>query len=481
MKAITRRQALTGLASAAGASLLGGCAINPVTGKRELMLMTETQEISLGAQAHEEISAQYGVYEDSGIQQWFDARGQAMAKVTHRANLSYTFTVLDSPVVNAFAVPGGYVYVTRGILGYFNNEAQFAGVLAHELGHVNARHSAARYSKSQLASLALNIGSIFSEEFANYAQFASLGMSLMFLRFSRDDEREADRLGVEYSSKVGYDATEMSTFFHTLERLNPGGGSLPSWMSTHPDPGDRVNSTKNQALEFQQVNPGKEYVKKRNEYLEVVDGIVFGDDPRQGYVKDGIFIHPDMSFQFPVPAGWNLTNSPSEVRMGPEDGNAVVIFSIAPGSTPEDAMKAFAANNSVIVLAANNLKINEMNAFSMAGIIKQDESEIAILSHFIKKDTTVFVFHGVTASANSATYAGTFRTVATGFNVLTDRNLKDVSPLHIEMRTVDTNKLLSKAFNDFGVPESRIEELAVINGMELYDMVQAGTRIKIIT
>lgn len=480
MKAITRRQALTGILSAAGASFLAGCAVNPVTGKRELMLMTESQEISLGAQAHSQIVAQYGVYDDSRVQQWFDTRGQTMSNVTHRSNLSYTFTVLDSPVVNAFAVPGGYVYVTRGIMGYFNNEAQFAGVLAHELGHVNARHSAAKYSKSQLASLALNIGSVFSEEFADYAQFASLGMSLMFLKFSRDDEREADRLGVEYSSKAGYDAVEMSTFFHTLERLNPGGGSLPSWMSTHPDPGDRVSATKNQALKFQQSHTGTEFVRKRNEYLEVIDGVVFGDDPRQGYVKDGLFIHPDMSFQFPVPDGWSVTNSPAEVRMGPEEGDAMVIFSMAEGATPEEAMTAFSTNNSVTVNSTRNVTVNGMDAVSMSGVISQDGGEIAVLSHFIKKDTTVFAFHGVTASADSVTYAGTFNAVAAGFNTVTNQALKDVSPSHIEVRAVDSNKLLSKAFSDFGVPESRTEELAVINGLELYDMIQAGTRIKII-
>jgi predicted Zn-dependent protease len=228
MRALKRREALACLFNLTGTALLAGCAVNPVTGKREFMLMSENQEIALGKSAHGDIVKTYGLYDNPAIQNWFNERGQEMALITHRSNLKYTFTVLDSPVVNAFAVPGGYVYVTRGILGYFNNEAQFAGVLAHELGHVNARHSAEMYSKAQLANLTIGIGSIFSEEFAKYAQFASIGVSLMFLKFSRDDERQADRLGVEYSSKVGYDAAEMSVFFHTLERLQPSGGSLPA-------------------------------------------------------------------------------------------------------------------------------------------------------------------------------------------------------------------------------------------------------------
>jgi len=267
MRAFTRRQALRGMFGITGVTVLGsaGCAVNPVTGKSQFMLMSENQEIQLGAQSHEGIVGSYGSYAGDSIQSWFDERGQHMAALTHRPRLPWRFTVLDSPVINAFAVPGGYIYVTRGILTNFNNEAQFAGVLAHELGHVNARHSALRYSKAQVANLGLGVGVIFSEEFAKYAQLASIGSALLFLKFSRDDERQADKLGVEYSSKAGYDAVHMSDFFHTLERMHPRGGSLPAWQSTHPDPGDRIKATRNMAIAYQENNPGAEFVVKREE------------------------------------------------------------------------------------------------------------------------------------------------------------------------------------------------------------------------
>ena len=167
--------------------------------------------------------------------------------------------------------------------------------------------------------------------------------------------------------------------------------------------------------------------------------------------------------------------------MSPEDGKAVVIFSMVQGATPQEASTKFTTDNTVTVSETKNITVNGMNAVRTTGVIPQGEDKIAIESHFIQKGTSVFAFHGISAPADNAAYTGAFSTVATGFNTVTDANLKDVSPAHIEVRSVDRNKLLSKVFSDFGVPESRLDELAVINGMELYDMIQAGTRIKIIT
>ncbi len=480
MKSFTRREALAGILGITGVTTLPGCSVNPVTGKREFMLMSERQEIALGEKAHTDILTSYGTYGDDSIQSWFDARGQEMAQYTHRNNLNYTFIVLDSPVVNAFAVPGGYVYVTRGILGYFNNEAQFAGVLGHELGHVNARHSAARYSKAQLATITLGVGSIFSEEFAKYAQFASVGAQLLFLKFSRDDEREADKLGVEYSSADGYDAVEISTFFHTLKRMHPGGGSLPAWQSTHPDPGDRVNATRTQAQNYQKSHPDIEFAVKRIEYLELIDGLVFGNDPRQGYVKDNMFIHPEMKFMFPIPPGWTLTNNPSEVRMSPEKGNAISIFTVSPGDTVQSAAMQFVADNEVTLSNSQTLTVNGMNAYHTTGTISSEEGNIAISSHFIKKDNTVFVFHGLAGEADFGLYAGLFDTSALGFSILSDRSLIEVSPERIEVRAVNAATTFRDAINGFGIPEDKIEELSIINGFEADDTLTSGTRIKII-
>jgi len=484
MKNLSRREALDSMFRLAGVTALAGtgCAVNPVTGKRQLMLMSENKEIQMGMQAHDDIVKSYGSYPDDSMQSWFDERGQEMAAVTHRTNLNYHFTVLDSPVINAFAVPGGYVYVTRGILANFNNEAQFAGVLGHELGHVNARHTASRYSKAQLANIGLGIGTIFSEEFAKYAQIASLGTTLLFLKFSRNDERQADKLGVEYSSAVDYDAVQISEFFHTLERMHPkGGGSLPAWQSTHPDPGDRINATRKQALTIQQQNPGTKYVVRRDEYFDLIDGIIYGDDPRQGYEKDGVFYHPGMKFSFPVPAGWQLSNQPSEVRMSPEKQNSILIFTVAPGTNPRDAATAFATENSVTVSSTRNISIHGMPAAQSSGNIASGEQTLAITSYFIKKDDSVFAFHGLSNTADAGSFTSIYSETATGFNYITDSSFIDVEPKKLVVRATKGTRSFRGALNEFGIPEDKHEEFAILNGMEMDDSLPAGTRIKIVS
>ena len=166
------------------------CARNPVTGKNEFMLLSENDEIKMGQQADKDVVATYGVYDDKTLAAYITQLGQSMVKISHRPNLTFEFKVMDSPVINAFAVPGGFVYITRGILAYLNNEAELAGVVGHEIGHVTARHSAQKYSEVSLAQIGLGVGSILSEEFAAYSGLAAQGLGLLFLRFSRDDERQ---------------------------------------------------------------------------------------------------------------------------------------------------------------------------------------------------------------------------------------------------------------------------------------------------
>lgn len=483
MKNMTRREAIGGMGLLSGSVLLlgSGCATNPVTGKSQFMLMSEAQEIRMGQQAHADIVKQYGLYNDTSIGNWFTERGSSMSKVTHRPNLPWTFTVLDSPVVNAFAVPGGYVYVTRGILANFNDEAQFAGVLGHECGHVTARHTASRYSKAQLANLGVAIGTIFSETFTQYAQLASFGTTLLFLKYSRDDERQADQLGVEYSSQSGYDAIAMSEFFYTLERMRPEGAALPEWTSTHPDPGDRIKATRTMAQKFQQTHTDITFARNAEFYLDLVDGLVYGDDPRQGYVKNGMFHHPQMSFSFPVPDGWKVTNMPAEVRMMPENEEGMLIFTVAEGDTPAGAASSFAEANGVTAASQESITVNSMSGYRVTGTMGDEEQQYGIVSNFISMDGKVFAFHGLTSVSGLPNYTDKFDSTARGFSRLTDSSLINVSPRTIEIRKVPGTRTFAGALNEFGVPQDQHENLAVLNGRELNDSLSAGTRLKIIS
>src|SRR5690554_1232195 len=226
------------------ALMVPSCAVNPVTGKRQIMLMSEEQEIAMGREYDPQVIATFGEYKDDKLLAFIQDKGNAMGKVSHRPDLQFHFRILDSPVVNAFAVPGGYIYFTRGILAQFNNEAELVGVLGHEMGHVTARHTVSNQSKQQLGQLLLIGGMIASEQFRDFAGYALQGMQLLFLKFSRDNEREADRLGVEYASKIQYDAQKMADFFNVLNKMNMASdhGGIPTFLSTHPDPGDRYNA-----------------------------------------------------------------------------------------------------------------------------------------------------------------------------------------------------------------------------------------------
>lgn len=246
--------------------------------------MTEEQEIALGIQSDPEIVSSFGEYKDPALQAFITAKGMEMAKISHRPELSYHFKILDSPVVNAFALPGGYVYFTRGIMAHFNNEAAFAGVLGHEIGHITARHGARQYSSQMVGQLGLVLGIVLSQDFAQFADLASNALGILFLKFSRDHETESDRLGVEYSTKIGYDAREMAGFFQTLKRLSGEQGAIPTFLSTHPDPVDRYANVTKLATEWQQKVPTSDLKVERNAYLRMIDGIVYGSDPRQGYM-----------------------------------------------------------------------------------------------------------------------------------------------------------------------------------------------------
>ena len=283
--------------------MLPSCAINPVTGKKQLMFMSEAQELQLGSQYDPQVMATFGEYTNEPLQALIDQRGKEMGKISHRPNIEYHFRILDSPVINAFAVPGGYIYLTRGILAQFNNEAEMLGVLGHEMGHITARHSASQQTKQTLGQLLFVGGMIASEEFRKYGEYAMQGMQLLFLSFSRENEREADQLGVEYASKIGYDAQKMADFYKVLIKMNLASkqAGIPTFMSTHPDPGDRYNAVMRDAAKWQDSLDISPWKVNADDYLHLLDGMVYGEDPRQGFVEGQMFYHPEMKFQISGP------------------------------------------------------------------------------------------------------------------------------------------------------------------------------------
>ncbi|MEL7121561.1 MAG: M48 family metalloprotease [Bacteroidota bacterium] len=469
--------------------LVQSCAINPVTGKKELSFLSEQGEISMGAQNDPQIVAAFGLYQNEQIQGFINQHGKAMAAISHRPNLKYEFKVLDSPVVNAFAVPGGYVYFTRGILAHFNNEAEFIGVLGHEIGHITARHSARQMTSQYLLQGGFIVGMLASEEFAQYGELAMAGIQLLSLSFSRNHENESDKLGVEYSTQIGYDAREMANFFRTIQRLQGDSGqAVPNFLSTHPDPGDRFNRVGQLAMEQQTKLPDQEYKVGRDSYLRMIDGLTYGEDPRQGYVADGRFYHPDLLFEFPVPARWRVVNNPSQVDMMPPDTqDALMILTLGKGNTLEEAAQNFIQQAQLTNAQSQRTTINGFQAlFVLAEQANpQDPSpdKVAKIQSFYINDQEkgiIYAFHGMTYAPLYNQYRPIFSQCAQGFRRLTDRRRIDVKAERIRIKTVARTTTFSQAMSSFGMPKDRHEELALINGMQLNTQVQKGTLIKVI-
>lgn len=468
------------------AIFLHSCAVNPVTGKRQIVFVSEEQELAMGKQYNPQVVATMGLYQDEKLQQFINRKGNEMAKISHRPNLPYKFQIVDSPVVNAFAVPGGYVYFTRGIMAHFNSEAEFMGVLGHELGHITARHSVVQQSKQQLSQGLLMGAMIFVPEIRDFGNLAAQGLKLFFLANSRSDESQSDELGVEYSTKVGYDAKEMAGFFQVLKRLqlrdNPQG--IPTFLSTHPDPGNRHQAVKDEAAKWQSTLNGTDLKVNRDSYLRMIDGIVFGEDPRQGYVENGVFYHPELKFRYPVPRGWQLKNSPQQVQMAPQGGKAMLVFTFAgKGDLNSSAQKALQQ----LKLQVRENKQTTINGFptllTVSSQMAKDQSgrtveKLRVLSSFIKYGETVYAFHGVSVPQAFDNYYGTFENTMGQFTRLTESSKMNRRPDRIRIKTVSRPMTVEQALRSFGVPQSKLNNIAILNNMNLNDRLEAGTLLK---
>lgn len=463
--------------------LINSCARNPVTGKRQVALISESQEIAMGQEADPQIIAQYGLYEDSILQAFINQKGQQMAAVSHRPKLKYTFRIVDSDVINAFAVPGGYVYFTRGIMAYFNNEAEFAGVLGHEIGHITARHSVSQQSKAILTQVGMIGAMIVKPELAQFGEAASQGLGLLFLKFGRDAERQSDDLGVEYSTKIGYDARQMAGFFNTLQRQGEASGAqeLPDFLSTHPNPGDRNTAVAKKAAEVQKQTPNAKFIINRNEYLRRIEGLIYGEDPKGGYLENNVFYHPVIKIQFNVPQDWNYQNTPQQVIMAPKDGKAMMFLAQAQGSNLNEAVSATMQAYKLQVVSSRETSVNGLPAVMVeAQQQNQQGGVIRTLSYFIQHNGSIYHMIGAAGAADFNNYSSYFMNTMQSFRNLTDPARINKKAERIRLKTVRQETTLEQALRGFNAPEKRLNELAILNGMALNDKVAAGTMIKLI-
>src|SRR5690606_14903282 len=348
--------------------LVAACATNPVTGRRQLSLVSEAQEIEMGRQSLAASAAQTGFYDDAELTAYVREMGMAMARASERPNLPWEFHVLDDAMINAFAAPGGFIFVTRGILSVLNSGAELAGVLGHEIGHVTAKHSVVQMSNATMAQIGLVAGAIAAPDIAasGVGELAQAGASLLFLKFGRDDESQSDQLGHRYSLHAGYDVREMPKTFRTLQRVGESAGEgsrIPAFLSTHPDPGNRVEVTQHLA---DTVSDYSRLVTDRDRYLRLLDGLVYGEDPRQGYFEQYRFLHPVLKFQFDKPANWQAVNYAVQVILAEPNGQAQLTLGSAQQSTAAAAAQAFAGQQGVAVRSSGAITVNGIRGQAIA-------------------------------------------------------------------------------------------------------------------
>lgn len=464
------------------------CAVNPVTGRKEIMLMSEAHEIKTGAQVHQGILQTYGIYNDPELNKYIARLGQRMAPLTHRPNLKYHFYVLDTPVENAFAAPGGYIYITRGLLAMMNSEAELATIIGHELGHVNARHSARSFTRQILFTLGLVVASELSEDIKKVAPAAMVATQLLFLKYSRSDEYQADSLGVEYARKLSYSPPQMINFFRSIQRLVKikGGHQIPNFLSTHPLTEKRIERA--QGLFIPTDN---KLAVKRREFINRTNGLVYGMNPRQGYVEGSRFYHPEMAFSFAIPSKWKVQNTPKQVTLASPKGDAVIMFLARNSSqdlkTHTQSMLKSIANHEV--LRESSVRVNRMKAYqSFINYKVESQGQQAgdpnntmsgqLIS--IRKGNTIFSFFGTTRSPNYSAYVGDLNHTFHSFAPLKNPKYLNRRPYRVRIQRVPRKMTFQQYLQQQRIPKERWETMGLINSLQLTDMLPPARLIKII-
>ncbi|NNE37177.1 MAG: M48 family metalloprotease [Gammaproteobacteria bacterium] len=480
--------------------LIYGCATNPATGDSDFMTMSEQEELEIGKQAHQQILRQYSVYNDLEMQNYVQYVGNKVAKNSHRPALDYTFTVLDSPEVNAFALPGGYIYISRGLMAYLNTEAELAAVLGHEVGHVTARHAARQQSASQLTGLGAAIGSIIGEAFipgiSSVGGQQLVGMAgTAFLRgYGREHELEADRLGAEYLAKSGYNPDAMLDVIGVLKnqelfelRLAREEGRQPrvyhGVFSTHPSSDTRLQEVVGYAHDIKEAAAGSTFIG-RTEYLQRVDGMVYGESTDNGLVKGRDFYHGNMGFSMRFPERWPIQNLPDRLVASAPGGLAMVQVMVQPADprlSPKDYMNQ---RMSIDTNSRNGqaMTVNGLPAYTTTAVLDTNSGRRLARVSVIYLGNMAFIIAGHTRDANGLNrYDNPFLATTRSFRPLSNQERQ------IANRTNRIRLVRAREGEDFDILASTSpldkfpeEQLRLINAQYPSGDIKSGELFKVI-
>jgi len=426
--------------------LISSCAINPVTGKQDLVLLSEADEIALGRKTNQEVLQQYSVYENTALQKYVQNVGSKVARKSHRNNLIYRFTVLDSKEVNAFALPGGYIYITRGLMAYLKSEAELAAVLGHEVGHVTARHSVRQYSANQLTNIGIALTSIFIPGMNQASsQLAQMFGAVLLRGYGREHELEADRLGAEYLARSGYNPKAMLDVISVLKNQEVFEKELAQAegreariyhgvFSTHPDNDTRLQEVVETAQILSETTASANYVGYE-EYMSFMDKLVYGDSPSDGILRGRRFFHKELGFSMSFPKKWNVTNRPDRILLTAPDGGALIQISA------EDINKKLSPRNFMIKrMGLNNLdnestlNINGLNAHTGISVINKGQGQQPTRFTVIYFEQRAYIVAGMSKVANELSkYDQAILDTAKSFHALTKNEEVLAKPLRLKV------------------------------------------------
>jgi predicted Zn-dependent protease len=463
--------------------LLAACATNPVTGKRELSLVSEQQEIQMGQEGAKQVEQEIGLINDQALQNYLQSIGAGLAAKSERPNLPWTFRAVDDPSPNAFALPGGFIFVTRGLLDLMNNEAELASVVGHEIGHVTARHSVKQMSQQQIAQVALGIGAVLSPTVAQFGSAASQGLGLLFLKYGRDDERQADDLGFRYALTQGYDVRYMDDVFRSLQRLveSSGQSPIPNWLQTHPGEAERIQTIQQRLAQLQPSQLANAKVNAP-QYMQRINGLVYGANPRNGYFQGNMFYHPDLRFQIAMPTGWQGQNLAQAVVAVSPQQDGIIQLTLAQGSTSADAAaRAFLSQQGIQAGQPSRETINGVPAVASTFQAQSDQGVIQGLAAFFTYNGSTYQVIAYAPSQRYGAYDQLFRQSLSSFAPVTDSRVLNAQPDKITVVTIQQSMSLAEFAQRY--PSSiPLAELAIVNQIETASAPQpAGTALKQVT
>ncbi|NMW31161.1 M48 family metalloprotease [Altererythrobacter sp. RZ02] len=483
-----RRKSLALISAAVLPIALSGCMGGDIPSASTPITQSEAAQ---GAEFHPQLLQEFGGTYTGPQSAYVESVGKNIAVQSGLGNARSSFTVslLNSSVNNAFAVPGGYIYSTRQLVALMNNEAELAGVLGHEVGHVAARHSQRRQSRSQRNSILGAAGAILSGVLLGDSQIGKSlsdgflqGSQLLTLRFSRSQEIQADELGIEYLTKAGYDPNAMSTVLASLASQNAldarlqgrNNASVPEWASTHPDPASRVRTAAAKAA-------GGVGTLNRDTFLTRIDGLIYGDDPKQGVIEGNQFLHPELRLAFTAPQGFYMVNGTRAVSINGQSGKAQMSTGPYSGNLDSYVRSVFTAlGGDKQQLAPSSVRRTTVNGLPTAvgtARVNNGNSSVDVVVYAYEFSNSK-AFHFMTIS--QAGQSGTFTPMFNSMRRISQQEAAAVVPRRIDVVTVKRGDTIQSLANRMAYTSAKVERFRVLNALTSTDQLQAGQKVKVV-